>query len=74
MIEKIRKNCALTCFISGLNGGEVARDFQKKEFKNLNTRKFRIEKVINEKDDTLYVKQRGYNNSLNRWIDKKDIV
>ena len=35
---------------------------------------FRIEKVIKKKVDKLYVKWKGYDNSFNSWIDKKDIV
>ena len=30
-------------------------------------------KVIKTKDDRIYVKWKGYNNSFSRWIDKKDI-
>ena len=32
---------------------------------------FRIEKVLKRKNDKLYVKWEGYNNSFNSWIDKK---
>ena len=46
--------------------------FTKKSCKKLI--KFRIEKVIKRKFDKLYVKWKGYDNSLNIWIDKKDIV
>ena len=43
--------------------------------KNCKTnQKFRIEKVIKKKGDELYVKWKGYNNSFNSWIDKKDIA
>ena len=35
---------------------------------------FRIEKVIQRKGDELYVKQKGYNSSINNWIHKKDIM
>ena len=47
--------------------------------RNKNCRKkikkeFRIEKVIKRKGDKLYVKWKGYNNSLNSWINKKDPV
>ena len=35
---------------------------------------FRIEKVIKEKDDKLYINWKGYDNSFNSWIDKKDLV
>ena len=31
----------------------------------------KIEKVIRRKDDKLYVKWKGYDNSFNSWIDKK---
>ena len=31
-------------------------------------------KLIKRKDDKLYVKWKGYDNSFNSWIDKKDIV
>ena len=39
-----------------------------------NQKEFRIEEVIKQKDDKLYVKWKGYDNSFNSWIDKKDIV
>ena len=39
-----------------------------------NQEEFRIEKVIKEKGNKLYVKWRGYDKSFNGWIDKKDLV
>ena len=39
-----------------------------------NQKEFGIEKVIKRKGDKLYVKMKGYNNFLKKWIDKKDIV
>ena len=45
----------------------------KKNYKRL-IKKIRIEKVIKRKGDKLYVKWKGYNNSFNNWIDKKDLV
>ena len=39
-----------------------------------NEKVFRIEKVTQRKGDKLYVKWKGYDNSFNSWIDKKDIV
>ena len=39
-----------------------------------NQKEFRIEKVLKKKDDKLYVKWKGYDNSFNSWIDKKDLV
>ena len=44
--------------------------FNKKELKKTNKKDFRVEKVINRKDEKL----KGYDNSFNIWIDKKDIV
>ena len=35
-------------------------------------KKFRIEKVLKRKSNKLYVKRKGYDNSFNSWIDKKD--
>ena len=34
----------------------------------------RIEKLIKRKQDTSYVKRKGYDNLFNSWIDKKDIA
>ena len=42
--------------------------------KKKNQEKLRSEKVIKWKDDKLDVKWKGYNNSFNSWIYKKDIV
>ena len=33
-----------------------------------------MEKVIKRKGDELYVKRKGYDNSFNSWIDKKDLM
>ena len=35
---------------------------------------FRIEKVLKGKGDKLYFKWKGYDNSFNSWINKKDIL
>ena len=40
----------------------------------MNQTEFRVGKVIKRKIDKLYVKWKGYNNSFNSCIDKKDIV
>ena len=39
-----------------------------------NKTEFRIEKIFNRKDDKMFIKGKGYENSFNSWIDKKDIV
>ena len=47
--------------------------FTKKNSKKTNQNEFRAERVKRKCDD-LYVKWKGYDNSLNSWINKKDIV
>ena len=49
--------------------------FMKKELQKTNQKKeFRIEKILKTKGNKLYVKWKGYNNSFNTWIDKKDLT
>ena len=45
----------------------------KKNYKKTSQEKFRTEKVIKRKGNKLYVKWKGYYNSFNSWIDKKDL-
>ena len=47
--------------------------FYKKELQKTNQKEFRIEKVIKRKGNKSYVKWKGYNDSCNSWIDKKDM-
>ena len=47
---------------------------KKKELQTANQKEFRIERVIKPKLNKLYVKWKGYDNSFNSWIAKKDIV
>ena len=48
--------------------------FTKKEFQKTSEEKIRIEKILKRKGDKLYVKWKGYDNSFNSWVDKKDLV
>ena len=61
-------------YINDLNGKEIIGTFYEKELQKTNKKEFRIEKVLQKKGDKLYVKWKGYNNSFNSWIDKKDLV
>ena len=45
----------------------------RKKTENLDSKIFRIEKVIKRKGNKSYLKWKGYDNSFNSWIDKKDI-
>ena len=48
--------------------------FYEKELQKTNQEEFRIEKVIKRKGDKIYVKWKGYDNSFNSWINKKDLI
>ena len=63
-----------TSVINDLDGEEIVGIFYEKELQKLNQKEFRIEKVIKRKGDKSNVKWKGYKNSFNSWVDKKDIV
>ena len=48
--------------------------FYEKELQITNQEEFRIEKVIKRKGNKIYIKWKGYDNSFNSWIDKKDLI
>ena len=56
------------------NGEKITGTFHEKELQKTNQKEFRIGKVLKRKGDKLYVKWKGYDNSFNSWINKKDIV
>ena len=60
--------------INDHNGEEIRGTFYEKELQKTNQKELRIEKVIKRKGGKLYVKWKGYNNSFNSWIDKKDLL
>ena len=72
--SKIKNTVSWTYVINDLNGEEIVGAFYEKELHKTNQKEFRIEKVLKKKDDKLYAKWKGYDNSLNSWIDKKDLV
>ena len=57
-----------------MNGEDITGTFYEKEFQSTNQQIFRIEKVIKRKGNKLYVKWKGYDDSFNSWINKKDII
>ena len=73
-VKKIKNTVPWTYVINGLSGEEIIGTFYEKELQKTNPKEFRIKKVINRKGDKLYVKWKSYDNSLNSWIDKKDLV
>ena len=56
---------------SDFNSENFIRTFCEKELQKTNQEEFRIEKVIKRKTNKLYVKWKGYDNSL---INKEDIA
>ena len=74
VINKINITVPWTYAISDLNGVEITGGFYEKELESTNQQKFRIERIIRRKDDKLYVKWKGCNDSFNSWINKKDIL
>ena len=60
--------------ISDLSGEKIARSFYEKELQKANQNEYRVEKVLKRKSDKFYIKWKGYDNSFDSWIDKKDIV
>ena len=72
VVSKIKNTVPWTYFINDLNGEEIIGTFYEKELQKTNQKEFRIEKVIRKKK--LYDKLKGYDNSFNSWIDKKDLV
>ena len=74
VIKKIKNTVPLTYLISDLNREEIIGSFYGKEFQKSNQKQFRIENVIKKKGNKLYVKWKGYPDSFNSWIDKKDLI
>ena len=68
------KKIPWTYVIDDLNAEEITGTFYEKELQKIDQQEFRIEKVIKEKGDKLYVKRKRYDNSYNSWIVKKDLV
>ena len=76
VLKEVKNTVPWTYVINYLNGEETIGKFYVKELQKTNKEKFKIEKVIKKKGDKLYlyVKWKGYDNSFNSWIDKKDAL
>ena len=74
IIKKIKNTVPWTYVIDDLNGEEIIGTFYENELQDTKHNEFRIEKVIKRKGDKLYRKWKGFDNSFNSWIGKKDIV
>ena len=83
VISKIKNIVRWTYVINDLNCEEITGSFYEKEItgsfyekevQKTNQKEFRIEKVLKRNGDKLYVKWKGYDNSFNSWINKKDLI
>ena len=74
MIKKVKSTVPWTYVIIDRKGEEIVETVYENELQKTNQKVLRIEKVIKRKGDKLHVKWKGYNDSFNSWIDKKDIV
>ena len=72
--NKIKNTVPWTYVVNDLNGKEITGSFYEKELQKTNQKEFRTEKILKRKGDKLHVKWKGYNNSFNSWINKKDLV
>ena len=74
VVNKVQNTIPWTYLINDLNGEKIMGSFYEKELQKTDQKEFRIKKVIKKKGNKLYVKWKGYDNSFNIWIDKKDLV
>ena len=74
VIKKFKNTVPWTYVIKDLNDEEIIGTFYEKELQNTSQEEFRTEKVIKRKGDKMYVKWKGYDNSFNSCIDKKDLI
>ena len=65
VIKRVKITVLWTYIVSDLKGEEITKN---------KIKEFRVQKVIKRKGDKLYVRWKGYDNSFNNWIDKKDMV
>ena len=74
VIKEIKNTVPWTYVVNDLNGEEIIGAFYEKQLQKIDQQEFRIEKVIKKKGEKLHVEWKGYDNSFNSWIDKKDFV
>ena len=74
VIKKVKNTIPWAYVINDLNGEEIMGTFYEKELQKKSQEEIRIEKVIKRKGDKMYVKWKGYDNSFNSWINKKDLI
>ena len=65
MIKKVKNTVLWIYIISDLNGEEIVGTFYDNELEKTSQKEFRIENVLERKDNKLYVKWKGCDDSFN---------
>ena len=73
VIKKVINTVLWTYLIADLNGEETFRTYYEEKLQKINQTEFRVEQVF-KRGDKLYVKWKGYDNSFDSSIDKKDVI
>ena len=71
VITKVQNTVPWTYVISDLKSEEIVGIFCEKELQKTNRKEFIFEKIIRRKGGKLYVKWKGYDNSINSAIKNK---
>ena len=71
VIKKVKNTVSWTSVISDLNGEEIVGTFYKNNCRKHMKKSFRVEKVLQRKNNKIYNKWEGYDTSFNNCIDKK---
>ena len=77
LIKEIKNIVPWTYVINDLNDEEIIGICYEKKLQKIDQQEFSIEKVIKKKKkkrNKLYIKWKGYDNSFNSWIDKKNLT
>ena len=72
-ISQIQLTIPVTYKITHYNGEEFQGSFYEQELQKTKRDIFRIEEIIKQQGNNSLVKWLGYNDSLNSWVDNKDI-
>ena len=74
LLKKLKNTVPWIYFNDDLNCDEIIGIFYEKELQKTDQQEFRIEKVTKKNGDKLYVKWKGYDSSVNSWINKNDLI
>ena len=73
-ISKIQMTIPVAYNITDYNGEEIQGSFYEQELQQTSQDVFRIEKILNRREDKSLVKWMGYSDAFNLWVDSKAIV